>query len=68
MAASLVATNPGEIPFELTVTFTLDQWKEIRKLLMDSPSFSYPANELTNVIRDVINKAEKTYYAEDKKS
>ncbi|MCG7904613.1 MAG: hypothetical protein JAY60_19585 [Candidatus Thiodiazotropha weberae] len=62
------AVNPGDIKFQITATFTLDQWRKIAKTLCTDGEFYLPANELVNSIRDCIFQAETVYLPRDRGS
>ncbi len=66
MAADFVVENPGDIDFTLTQTFTLAEWKTIRKSLM-AGGYSYPTEKFKGDIIDMVCQAEKLYYPEQEK-
>lgn len=68
MAATATVVNPDSIDVTITLTFTLGRWKKIREVLeKDQYRYTYPISDVTNAIRDVVHKAEKTFYAEPDK-
>ncbi len=54
--------KPEEIKIRLQADFTLGQWEEVAKVLMNKEGYSFPINELLDSIRDCTNQAKKTFY------
>jgi hypothetical protein len=62
MTTKLKVENPDGIELTLTMTMTLGQWKELRGQLAGK----WPAWDLGNAIREMIQKAD-THFSSDVK-
>lgn len=58
MKTLLQVATPGEIEFTLTITMKLKDWKELHKQMQSS----WPASDLRSSIRDMVSRAERTFY------
>lgn len=60
MKATFKASDPKDLTFTLTVSMSLEHWKALRAQLGDQwPSWQFGA-----AIRDLVTKAEQTFYSE----
>lgn len=58
MKADFSIENPDAVPMTMTITMTLAEWKELRKLLIKDWSHSV----LSHVIADLTRKAEAKFH------
>ena len=61
ISASFKPKEPHTIVMEMTVSMTINEWRELYKLL---PTV-YPAWQFASKITDLILQAEKHYYASE---
>ena len=61
MKASFRATNPKKIEFALTVTMSLEEWRELQAQLSEK----WPSWKLSSHITDMVLQAQKTFEVED---
>lgn len=64
---ALKPTQPGTVEFTLTVTMSLDEWKQIRECLSgEQPKahFGPPFRDMTDAIDSMVNQATKQFGVE----
>lgn len=61
MQARFTATDPDDMPFTLTVTMKLSEWKKLR----EQTSADYPGRELRHEIVKMVLAAERHFLPED---
>ena len=64
MRGKFAFVNPDELEATLTVTMPIGRWREIRDGLMSRAiPYSHHGNELAGLISQMINDAERKFYA-----
>ena len=66
MTNQFTAENPNGIKFTVTLTYSLETWKQVQ-LALDHRTNNYALDELRRDISDLVRQAEKIYYPESDK-